>query len=73
ALNIVAEPSWTRAHRWTFAKPTGTHGDAEFGLLTSGRPLGICGDAWCPSGAPRVESAWLSGRRLGAALAATLS
>lgn len=69
---ITEEPAWTHAHRWTFAKPAGTHGDAEFGLVTSGRPLGICGDAWCPSGAPRVESAWLSGRRLGAALAAAL-
>ncbi|SDE44444.1 hypothetical protein SAMN04488581_4022 [Mycolicibacterium neoaurum] len=71
--SVDAAPSWTHAHRWTFAKPTGTHGDAEFGLDTSGRPLGICGDAWCPSGAPRVESAWLSGRRLGAALAAALT
>jgi renalase len=69
---IDAEPEWTHAHRWTFAKPAGTHGDAEFGLVTTGRPLGICGDAWCPSGAPRVESAWLSGRRLGVALAAVL-
>lgn len=71
-LGIDTNPLWTCAHRWTFAKPVGTHGDAEFGLVTSGRPLGICGDAWCPAGAPRVESAWLSGRRLGAALAATL-
>ncbi|AQA03921.1 hypothetical protein BVC93_17465 [Mycobacterium sp. MS1601] len=69
----VGEPSWAHAHRWTFAKPAGTHGDAEFGLLNSGRPLGLCGDAWCPSGAPRVESAWLSGRRLGTTLAATLT
>lgn len=70
---IAEGPAWTHAHRWTFAKPAGTHGDAEFGLVTSGRPLGICGDAWCPSGAPRVESAWLSGQRLGAALAAALT
>lgn len=69
---IAEEPAWTHAHRWTFAKPAGTHGATEFGLLTSGRPLGICGDAWCPSGAPRVESAWLSGRRLGLSLAASL-
>lgn len=72
-LDITAAPSWTHAHRWTFAKPADTHGDAEFGLATTGRPLGICGDAWCASGAPRVESAWLSGRRLGAALADTLT
>ena len=71
-LDISAAPAWTHVHRWTFAKPAGTHGDAEFGLLTDRRPLGLCGDAWCPSGAPRVESAWLSGRRLGAALADAL-
>jgi len=68
-LAITDEPSWTHVHRWTFAKPAGTHGDAPFALLTSTRPLGVCGDAWSPTGAPRVESAWMSGRRLGAALA----
>ena len=59
------EPAWTHAHRWTFAKPAdqhaepfGRHGDTWF-----------CGDQWCPDGAPRVESAWLSGTRLAAALA----
>jgi renalase len=71
---LGAEPLWTHTHRWTFAKPEGTHGDERFGLGTSGgRPLGLCGDSWCPSGAPRIESAWLSGHRLGAALADQLS
>lgn len=70
---IDAASTWTHAHRWTFAKPTSTHGDADFGLGATGRPLGICGDAWCPSGAPRVESAWLSGSRLAASLAAMLT
>lgn len=70
----LPEPDWTYAHRWTFAKPTGTHGEAPFALVSrDGRPLGLCGDAWCPEGAPRVESAWASGARLGAALARTLS
>lgn len=69
-LDVAAAPEWTHAHRWTFAKPVGTHGDEPFGLTThGGRALGLCGDSWCPSGAPRVESAWLSGHRLGAALA----
>jgi len=72
-LAVTDEPSWTHVHRWTFAKPAGTHGDAPFALLMSGRPLGVCGDAWCPTGAPRVESAWLSGRRLGAELAEALA
>ncbi|MCV7225556.1 NAD(P)/FAD-dependent oxidoreductase [Mycolicibacterium komossense] len=72
-LGITSDPLWTHAHRWTFAKPSGTHGDEPFSLGTrDGRPLGICGDSWCPSGAPRVESAWLSGHRLGAALAGRL-
>jgi predicted NAD/FAD-dependent oxidoreductase len=72
-LDVTAAPEWTHAHRWTFAKPVATHGDDAFGLTThAGRPLGLCGDSWCPSGAPRIESAWLSGHRLGAALAAHL-
>ncbi|MDQ2795674.1 MAG: NAD(P)-binding protein [Actinomycetota bacterium] len=72
-LGVTTQPQWTHVHRWTFAKPAGTHGAAEFGLLThTGRPLGLCGDSWCPSGAPRVESAWLSGHRLGLALAEQL-
>jgi renalase len=71
---VSADPEWTHAHRWTFAKPSGTHGDDAFGLITSGgRPLGLCGDSWCPSGAPRIESAWLSGHRLGTALAGSLA
>ncbi|MBX7450916.1 NAD(P)-binding protein [Mycolicibacterium sp. 3033] len=72
-LAITGEPDWTHVHRWTFAKPAGTHGDAGFHLDTTGRPVGLCGDSWCPSGAPRVEAAWLSGQRLGAALAAHLT
>ena len=72
ALSFCEEPLWTQVHRWTFAKPAGTHGEAEFGLVDDSRPLGICGDAWCPTGAPRVESAWLSGRRLGSAIAKAL-
>ena len=69
-LDVDALPEWSHAHRWTFAKPADTHGDEPFGLTTfAGRPLGLCGDSWCPSGAPRIESAWLSGHRLGAALA----
>lgn len=72
-LGVSATPEWTHAHRWTFAKPVGTHGNEAFGLTTHGdRPLGLCGDTWCPSGAPRIEAAWLSGHRLGVALAARL-
>lgn len=65
-LGVTRAPQWTRAHRWTFAKPTDTHGAASH-LLTDDL-IGVAGDAWCPAGAPRVESAWLSGRDLGRAL-----
>ena len=71
-LDLDAEPEWTHAHRWTYAKPAGTHGDAPYELLERGRPVGRCGDSWCPSGSPRVEAAWLSGDRLGRAVAARL-
>lgn len=72
-LGVAAEPAYAHVHRWTFAKPVGTHGDDAYGLLPGDRPVGVCGDAWCPSGAPRVESAWLSGRRLAGAIAEVLS
>lgn len=72
-VGVDRAPSWTHVHRWTYAKPVATHCDAAFALDTTKRPLGLCGDAWCPSGAPRVESAWLSGHRLGVALAAELT
>ncbi|GLP78266.1 hypothetical protein TUM20983_53760 [Mycobacterium antarcticum] len=69
-LAVEEPPQWTVAHRWTFAKPIATHDVRSFALLErAGRPLGLCGDSWCPSGAPRIESAWLSGHRLGVALA----
>lgn len=72
-MDVTALPMWTHAHRWKFAKPVATHGEDAFGLTDhAGRPLGLCGDSWCPSGAPRIESAWLSGHRLGSALAARL-
>lgn len=72
-LDLTQPPEWTHAHRWTFAKPVDTHDDSFALTSQSGRRLGVCGDAWCPSGAPRIESAWLSGHRLGTALAAELS
>lgn len=72
-LGFDTEPEWTRAHRWTFAKPAATHGDEPFGLINrDGRLLGLCTDSWCPIGVPRIESAWLSGQRLGRELAQRL-
>lgn len=68
-LGFTAPPEWTHAHRWTYAKPKSTHGDAPYWWQGE---LAVCGDSWCPSGSPRVESAWLSGHRLGAELGRVL-
>ncbi len=64
----VPDPEWTSAHRWTFAKPVGRH-EAWFG--TTGDQdcrVWLAGDQWCPQGSPRVESAWLSGTEVAAAI-----
>ncbi|WP_460607318.1 NAD(P)/FAD-dependent oxidoreductase [Jatrophihabitans fulvus] len=69
-LGTAEPPRWTHTHRWGLAKPVGTHGDDPFGLVEhDGRLLGLATDSWCPEGSPRVESAWLSGMRLGHAVA----
>lgn len=68
-LGIDAYPDWVESHRWTYAKPL-TGSDEPFWLHGSVL-LGMAGDAW--SGGPRVEAAWLSGHRLGSALAEALS
>ena len=66
----LPEPERAHVHRWTFAKPSGQH-DATFALVEDGgRLIGFAGDQWCPSGAPRVESAWRSGTDLAAAITA---
>ena len=63
ALGIDADPVWTHAHRWTFARPTEPR-DEPFGLADG---IGLCGDGW--SAPSKVESAWSSGTALGAAMA----
>jgi predicted NAD/FAD-dependent oxidoreductase len=68
-LGIRDLPSWVDAHRWTYAKPL-VGSDEPFLLHGAGR-VGLAGDAW--SGGPRVEAAWLSGHRLGQALATRLT
>lgn len=73
-LDLGVAPRWTHAHRWTYAKPVTTHGAAPYLLVAGARgPLGVCGDSWCPAGAPRVEAAWLSGHRLGTELGRRLT
>ena len=68
----LPHPLSSTAHRWRFAMSNGTGDEA---LWNSETQLGVCGD-WLIG--PRVESAWLSGQRLGerigcAAEAGTLS
>jgi renalase len=64
----TGSPIWTRAHRWTFAKPAGQH-QASYGvIIADDRGVGLVGDQWCPQGSPRIESAWRSGTDLGEAI-----
>ncbi|WP_107772029.1 NAD(P)/FAD-dependent oxidoreductase [Nocardioides sediminis] len=71
SLMSLPEPADVHVHRWTFARPVGersaTHAlvDGPAGLV------GACGDGWGAS--PKVETAWLSGRDLGRAIAHRLS
>ncbi len=70
ALGVeLEEPEWARAHRWSLASPTRNRPAPAFALTEDGT-VGVCGDAWGERS--RVEAAWLSGDRLGAALVARL-
>lgn len=66
-LGITELPTWASAHRWSLAKPMDAAPEAAW--VHPDLRLGMAGDAW--SGIPKVESAWLSGRALGAALGGT--
>ena len=66
----VGPPEDVHVHRWTFARPTGRR-EEPYALVDGDRPVGVCGDGW--GGTPKVESAWLSGVRLGRALVARLT
>ncbi len=61
-------PTFVHVQRWTFARPAHGH-DAPFHLDETG--VGACGDSWGTSSS--VETAFLSGRALGQALAARLT
>ena len=60
----VGPPDWSKAHRWRYARPVAAR-TLTHHLGSSG--VGLAGDGW---GAARVETAWMSGTALGAALAA---
>lgn len=62
----LAPPAWSRVRRWTHARPAQSR---ESAYHIGSSMVGVCGDAW---GSPRVETAWVSGTRLGQALAERL-
>jgi predicted NAD/FAD-dependent oxidoreductase len=65
------EPQDVHVHRWTFARPVGRR-EASYALVDGpGGPVAVCGDGWGPT--PKVETAWLSGTRLGRELGQRLS
>lgn len=69
-LMDLGEPSDVHVHRWTFARPTGER-ETSYALVDGAAgPVGVCGDGWGPK--PKVETAWLSGMRLGRELAERL-
>lgn len=67
----LPEPEDVHVHRWTFARPVGER-EASYALEEGdGLLVGACGDGWGPTA--KVETAWVSGTRLGRALAARLT
>lgn len=67
----LGEPADVHVHRWTFARPTGEREEPYALVDGPAGPFGVCGDGWGPK--PKVETAWLSGVRLGRELAQRLS
>lgn len=64
---VLPTPIFQSSHRWRFAR---SGADGSMTLWDPELNLGVCGD-WLLG--PRVENAWLSGTRLGEALAVTLA
>ena len=69
-LDLHQEPVETHVQRWSLAKASGERPTPFLLQDVGGTPLGVCGDGWGP--VSKVEGAWLSGDRLGAALAEVL-
>lgn len=70
-LMSLPEPADLHVHRWTFARPAGERSATHVLVDGPAGIVGACGDGW--GAAPKVETAWLSGRDLGRALAARLA
>ena len=66
-LHLDEAPSWSYAHRWTFARTLAGHPEP---FLLEGA-IGVCGDGW--GGTSSVGAAWTSGDALGRELAERLS
>ena len=62
----VPSPAWHEVRRWSLARP-GSHRPEPFALVDG---IGVCGDSW--GSPPRIQTAWVSGRRLGEAVAESL-
>ncbi len=65
-LGFREHPDWVDVHRWSFAKPTSAHPESFW--ISDDATLALAGDGYADG--PKVESAWLSGHRLGSELAA---
>ncbi len=65
-LMALEEPTDVHIHRWTFARPIGERKESYALVDGPDGLVGVCGDGW--GATPKVETAWLSGRRLGHAL-----
>ncbi|ALE74592.1 NAD/FAD-dependent oxidoreductase [Pseudonocardia sp. EC080610-09] len=66
-LGIGPGPEWTHVHRWRYAAPADQRSTA---FHLDDENIALAGDGW---GRSRVETAWLSGRSLGHALATRLA
>ena len=66
-LRTTGDPAWFTVKRWTYARPLTSRPETHH--WAGG--IGLAGDAW--AGGPRTQSAWVSGRALGAAMAADLA
>lgn len=67
----LPEPVDHLVKRWSLARPTGEREEPYLLAGPEAGLLGVCGDGW--GSTPKVEGAYLSGHRLGRALAERLS
>lgn len=70
-LALPEAPTWTHAHRWSYASPATPHEpDADAPFHLDDDSVAVAGDGW---GKPKVQTAWRSGTLLGRAIAARLA